>query len=69
MTEQSQKKFFECWITEYCNRLDEVASRKKAAAKLQGDALTSPAIDLQPRPHTISVAEPTAKTPLNRFHQ
>jgi hypothetical protein len=75
MTEQHKKRFFEHWITAYCNRLDEVARNKKmAAAKLPEDSLkeiphsTSPVMDLQPKPHTMS-AEAAAKTSINRSHQ
>jgi hypothetical protein len=68
MTEQSKKRFFDHWISEYCNRLEQVATHKKAAVELQG-SLTSPAIDLPSKPRTMRVAEPTAKTQLNRFHQ
>jgi hypothetical protein len=75
MTEQHKKRFFEHWITAYGNRLDEVAKNKKmAATKLPEDSLqeiprsTSPIMDLQAQPHTMS-AEAAAKTPINRSHQ
>jgi len=76
MTEQHPKRFFEHWITEYCNRLDEVARNKRAAeAKLHEDSLkemplsTSPAIDLSPNPHSRGAAETVAKISLNRSNQ
>lgn len=74
MTEQP-KRFFEHWITQYGNRLDEVAMNKKAVVKLHEDSLkemtlsTSPAIDFQAKPRTVSVAEPPAAIPFNRSNQ
>lgn len=76
MTEQHKKRFFEHWIAEYCNRLDEVARNKKAAeAKLHEGFMKeiplsgSPAIDIQPQPHARSAAETVAKIPFNPSNQ
>jgi hypothetical protein len=76
MTEPHKKRFFEHWIAEYCNRLDEVARNKKVAeAKLHEGSLKEMSlpggntIDIQPKPHARSVAETVAKTPLNRSNQ